>query len=428
MMNTVWSNTGSEIDQQTVRGLGLEMQQQLFNGSNYPKAIKISESISREDLEILNNYSGPVVLDFTLPSQHRDKDADDLTAGLSFADVLVLNTLEAELILKRAIMTHQAMQEAAHELLTLGAKSIFLLGRHLQETSWEHDYWTNGLTSFWLTKNRFSDAKYPELRSVLSAAITGALVLGYSVEDALIIAKMYAHQAARLAGTSLYYGGFPENEMDLPYLSSKPLYEAPQPFQPCHRLGLYPVVDRFSWVEMLLKLGVKTIQLRIKEKSKILEEEMKQSIALAKKYGATLFINDYWDMALKLNAEAVHLGQSDLDTADLDAIRNQGLLLGVSTHCYYEVARAHAICPSYIAIGPIYPTTSKEMPFLAQGIERLHRWQRTLNYPLVAIGGITIERMPDVVATGVHGIALISAITQADDPHRATQQLLSFVE
>lgn len=426
-MSTVWSNTGSEIDRQTVRGLGLVMQQQQLNGSNHPKAIKINEGISRKDLQILNNYSGPVVLDFTLPSQHIDNNADDLTGGFSFADVLVLNTLEAELILNRKIMTHQAMQEAAHELLTLGAKSIFLLGQHLQESSWEHDYWTNGLTSFWLTQNRFSDPTYPELRSVLSAAITGALALEYSLEDALIIAKMYAHQAVRLAGTSLCYGGFPENEMDLPYLSSKPLNEAPQPFKPCHRLGLYPVVDCFSWVEMLLKLGVKTIQLRIKEKSKSLEEEMKQSIALAKKYGATLFINDYWEMALKLNAEAVHLGQSDLDTADLDAIRNQGVFLGVSTHCYYEVARAHAICPSYIAIGPIYPTTSKEMPFLAQGIERLHRWQRTLNYPLVAIGGINIERMPDVVATGVQGIALISAITQADDPQRATEQLLSFV-
>ncbi|WP_392537608.1 thiamine phosphate synthase [Legionella sp. 227] len=428
MMSTVWSNTVNEVDWQTLRGLGLEMQQQQLNGSNHPKAIKINESISREDLQILNNYSGPVVLDFTLTSQYIDKNAGDFTTGFSFADVLVLNTLEAELILKRKIMTHQAMQEAAHELLTLGAKSIFLLGQHLQENSWEHDYWTNGLTSFWLTQNRFSDAKYPELRSVLSAAITGALALEYSLEDALIIAKMYANQAARLAGTGICYAGFPENEMDLPYLSSKPLNEVPQPFKPCHRLGLYPVVDCFSWVEMLLKLGVKTIQLRIKEKSKTLEEEMKQSIALAKKYGATLFINDYWEMALKLNAEAVHLGQSDLDTADLDAIRNQGLFLGVSTHCYYEVARAHAICPSYIAIGPIYPTTSKEMPFLAQGIERLHRWQRTLNYPLVAIGGINIERMPDVVATGVQGIALISAITQADDPQRATEQLLRFVD
>ncbi|CAM2780024.1 phosphomethylpyrimidine kinase/thiamin-phosphate pyrophosphorylase [Legionella steigerwaltii] len=428
MMNTVWTNTGNEVDRHTFRGLGLEIQQQQFNGTTQPKAIKINENISSEDLQILKHYSGPVVLDFTLSSSQYIKNANNLTSGFSFSDVCVLNTLEAEFLLKRRIMTHQAMQEAAQELLTLGAKSILLLGNHLQEISWEHDYWTNGVTSFWLTQNHLSDSKFPERRFVLSAAITGALALGYSLEDALIIAKMYAHQAVRRARSGLYYGGFPEDEMDLPYLSSKPLYEAPLPFKSCLRLGLYPVVDCFSWVEMLLNLGVKTIQLRIKEKTKNIEEEMRRSITLAKKHRATLFINDYWEMALKLNAEAVHLGQSDLDTANLDAIRDQGLLLGVSTHCYFEVARAHAICPSYIAIGPIYPTTSKEMPFLAQGIERLHRWQRTLNYPLVAIGGINIERMPDVVATGVQGIALISAITQAKDPQRATEQLLSFID
>lgn len=428
-MSIVWTNTKHEGELHTFRGLGLEIQPPCFNETIQPNAIKISESLSPENLKMLRQYSGAVVLDFTLPvSPDMNKNANHLTTGFSFADVLILNTHKAEFILKRRITTHQAMQEAAHELITWGANSIFLLGQDLQDNSWEHDYWTNGVTSFWLTQNRFADAKSSELRSVLSAAITGALALGHSLEDALIIAKMYTHQAVRLAQSNLYYGNFSEHEMDLPYLSSKPLYAKPQPFKPCHRLGLYPVVDSYSWVEMLLKLGVKTIQLRIKERTETLEEEMRRSIALAKKYGATLFINDYWEMALKLNAEAVHLGQSDLDAADLEAIRNQGLLLGVSTHCYFEVARAHAICPSYIAIGPIYPTTSKEMPFLAQGIEHLQRWQRTLNYPLVAIGGINLERMPDVVATGVQGIALISAITQANDPQKATEQLLSFID
>ena len=187
------------------------------------------------------------------------------------------------------------------------------------------------------------------------------------------------------------------------------------------------MVDSADWVETLVQLGVKTLQLRIKERTKTLEEEMQRSIVLAKKYQATLFINDHWDLALKLGAKAVHLGQADLDTADLEAIQGQGLLLGVSTHCYYEVARAHAIAPSYVAIGPIYPTTSKEMDFAAQGIERLQRWMRTLNYPLVAIGGINLEHMPDVVATGVSGVALISAITCAEDPRIATKQLLSLI-
>ncbi|PWY57499.1 thiamine phosphate synthase [Legionella qingyii] len=428
MMSTVWSNMGNEADRQTLRGLGLEMQSQRFLKTP-PAAIKIETRVSADDIQILNHYAGPVVWDFSLSlSQYVEEKKSNLGAGLSFADVLVLNTHEAEFILNCQVKTHHAMQETAYKLLALGAKSVFLIGQPMHESSWQHDYWTNGSTSFWLTQNRIYDAKYPELRSIFSAAITGALALGYLLEDALIIAKMYVHQAVRRGQTSVYYGGFPEDETDLPYLASKPLYEAPQPFKPCHRLGLYPVVDEFSWVERLLNLGVKTIQLRIKEKTNTLEEEMRQSIALAKKHRATLFINDYWEMALKLNAEAVHLGQSDLDTADLDAIRKQGLLLGVSTHCYYEVARAHALCPSYIAIGPIFPTTSKEMPFAAQGIECLQRWKRTLNYPLVAIGGINIDRMPDVVATGVQGVALISAITKAADPHQSTLKLLSLIE
>ncbi|WP_454780678.1 thiamine phosphate synthase [Legionella sp. WA2022007384] len=427
-MTIVWTNTNNEADRQTFRGLGLEQTLQ-FHKESQPAAIKIEDRFSAEDFQILNHFTGPVVRDFNLSlSKNAEENRSNVSAGFSFADVLVLNTRETEFILNGQVRTHQAMQEAAHKLLTLGAKSVFLLGSPIQNSSWQHDYWTNGTTCFWLTQNCVSDAKYPELRSILSAAITGALALGHLIEDALIISKMYVHQAIRRGQKSVYYGGFPEDESDLPYLASKPLYEVPQPFKPCHRLGLYPVVDRFSWVERLLNLGVKTIQLRIKEKTKTLEEEMRQSIALAKKHQATLFINDYWEMALELNAEAVHLGQSDLDTADLDAIRKQGLLLGVSTHCYYEVARAHALRPSYIAIGPVFPTTSKEMSFAAQGIECLQRWKRTLNYPLVAIGGINIERMPNVVATGVEGVALISAITEAADPQQSTLKLLSLME
>ncbi|KTD74006.1 thiamine phosphate synthase [Legionella tucsonensis] len=428
-MSTVWTNTENEADRQTVRGLGLELQAQQFYEDVQPAAIKINGEISSEDFQLLHHYSGPVVFDFTLSSAQHSDEKNLSDSGFSFADVLVLNTLEAEFILKRKIITHQSVQEAAHELLAYGPQSIFLLGRHLQKSSWEHDYWTNGVTSFWLTQNHCSNtAEYPELRTAFSAAITASLALGYVLKDALIIAKMYVHQAVRRAQTGVYYGNFPENEIDLPYLSSEPLYGAPKPFKPCHRIGLYPVVDCFSWVEMLLNLGIKTIQLRIKEKTKNLEEEIRRSIALAKKHHATLFINDYWEMALKWNAEAVHLGQSDLDTADIDLIRKQGLLLGVSTHCYYEVARAHALNPSYIAIGPIFPTISKKMPFTAQGIASLQRWKRTLNYPLVAIGGINIERMPDVVATGVQGVALISAITHAKDPQSTTKQLLSFID
>ena len=170
-------------------------------------------------------------------------------------------------------------------------------------------------------------------------------------------------------------------------------------------------------MEKLLEAGVNTIQLRIKDKTgDVLEQEIIQAIQLAKTHKARLFINDYWQLALKHNAYGVHLGQEDLQSADLAALANAGIRLGISTHGYFEVARAHAIRPSYMAIGPIYETTSKLMPHQPQGLSELKRFCRLLDYPLVAIGGINLERLPDVLATEVTGVAVISAITKANDP------------
>ena len=198
-------------------------------------------------------------------------------------------------------------------------------------------------------------------------------------------------------------------------------------FKPCSRLGLYPVIESSAWVEKLLPLGVKTIQLRIKERTETLDEEIIKSIALAKRYGALLSINDHWELAIRYGAQAVHLGHEDLDTADLDAIRKAGLFLGLSTHNQEEVDRACSIGPSYIACGPIYATNSKMMPYSPQGIDALNHWRKVLDYPLVAIGGINLGRIPEVMATGVDGVALIAAITQAADPISATRDLLAAV-
>lgn len=123
----------------------------------------------------------------------------------------------------------------------------------------------------------------------------------------------------------------------------------------------------------------------------------------------------------------MHLGQEDINTADIKMIFKAGLRLGISTHSYYEVARAHSLKPSYMACGPIFSTTSKMMPFVPQGLIQLKRWRRTLDYPLVAIGGINLERLPDVLMTNVDGIALISDITETQDPIARTKQLLTMM-
>lgn len=196
----------------------------------------------------------------------------------------------------------------------------------------------------------------------------------------------------------------------------------PVPF----RLGLYPIVDSVMWIERLLEAGVRTLQLRIKDKQDHeVEADVVAAIALGKRYAARLFINDYWRLAIKHSAYGVHLGQEDLETTDLSAIRNAGLRLGVSTHDDMEIDVALAARPSYIALGHVFPTQTKQMPSAPQGLAQLaSHVTRLKDYPTVAIGGISFARAPQVLATGVGSIAVVSAITQAADWRLATQQLI----
>ncbi|YCH30267.1 thiamine phosphate synthase [Erwinia sp. D4-22] len=194
-----------------------------------------------------------------------------------------------------------------------------------------------------------------------------------------------------------------------------------------HRMGLYPVVDSLEWISRLLDVGVRTLQLRIKDRPAAeVEPTIQQAIVLGNACQARLFINDYWQLAIKHQAYGVHLGQEDLEVADSEAIRRAGLRLGISTHDDDEIDRALAVNPSYIALGHIFPTQTKLMPSSPQGLEQLKRHLARLeNIPTVAIGGISIERAPAVLACGVGSIAVVSAITQAADWRDATQQLLA---
>ena len=200
-----------------------------------------------------------------------------------------------------------------------------------------------------------------------------------------------------------------------------------QPFPPTpHKMGLYPVVDSLEWITRLLEVGVRTLQLRIKDRPAAeVEPIIQQAIVLGNACQARLFINDYWQLAIKHQAYGVHLGQEDLAVADLEAIRRAGLRLGISTHDDDEIDRALAVHPSYIALGHIFPTQTKVMPSSPQGLEQLKRHlARLKNTPTVAIGGISLERAPAVLACGPGSIAVVSAITQAADWREATRQLL----
>lgn len=191
-------------------------------------------------------------------------------------------------------------------------------------------------------------------------------------------------------------------------------------------IGFYPVVPTADWVQRLLGWGVRTVQLRIKAADHSPAEiaaQVQAAVAAGRAVpGAQVFINDHWKLALAHGAYGVHLGQEDLGIADIEALRHAGVRLGLSTHTPAELARAHAVQPSYLAIGPIYPTTLKVMPYAPVGLDQLALWvPHAAPYPVVAIGGISLARLPGVLACGVQGVAVVSAVTLADDPEQATK-------
>lgn len=180
----------------------------------------------------------------------------------------------------------------------------------------------------------------------------------------------------------------------------------------------YPIFDSTAWLGRALPLGVRLVQLRIKDAAPDrLCREIRTGLALARRHGATLVVNDHWQIALDEGAEWLHLGQQDLDTADLPAIRRAGLRLGISTHDEAELERALALAPDYVALGPVWPTILKEMPWAAQGLARVTDWKRRVGeIPLCAIGGVTVERAPQALAAGADLVAAVTDITLNPDP------------
>ena len=180
----------------------------------------------------------------------------------------------------------------------------------------------------------------------------------------------------------------------------------------------YPIFDDVSWLRRMLPVGVRLVQLRIKDRSAgALRRQIGEALDLCRGHGAVLVVNDHWELAIELGAEWLHLGQEDLDGADMGAIRAAGLRLGVSTHDDAELERALRLDPDYVALGPVYPTVLKKMKWRRQGVGKLAEWKARIgDVPLVAIGGMTVERAPGAFAAGADIVSAVTDITLADDP------------
>jgi len=192
-------------------------------------------------------------------------------------------------------------------------------------------------------------------------------------------------------------------------------------------LGLYPLVDRTDKLETLYSLGITTAQLRIKDlQDQALENEIIKAIQISEKYNARLFINDFWELAIQHKAYGIHLGQEDVETTDLKAIHAAGIRLGISTHTTKEIEMALEIEPSYLAIGPIFKTTSKVVNYETVGIKELTNWSANVAYPIVAIGGINLTNIQDIInISSVDGIAMISEfLEEGSISQKKTKKLL----
>lgn len=315
------------------------------------------------------------------------------------------------------------------------------------------DYWidqkacyaidvTNNLSSV----IAFSDA----YESEHLAWLISALCLDFPLEDALVLARACCSCQA-LVGANVSRETWPYHRKYYPNpileseelgiksivpfpIGSKAITQVCFPKIEKNSLGLYPVVDTVEWIERLLKLGIKTVQLRIKDEEQTdLEQQVEKSIHLGRQYDAQVFINDHWQLAIKYQAFGVHLGQEDIQSASLQLLSDANIRLGLSTHSYYELLRVSQLAPSYIALGHIFPTTTKQMPSKPQGLVRLKLYQmlidsiahddQNVGFPTVAIGGIDNITAPLVWKTGVSSLAVVRGITLASDPKQAIEEL-----
>lgn len=372
-----------------------------------------------------------------------------------FASLLTPNLPELAALTAMPVATPEQIIAAADYLLAQGIKAVLVKGGHASGCkTLALDYFVTAGQHFWLASPRIATPHNHGTGCRLASAIASALALDYPLNDAIVIAKAYLNQGlaaayatGKGAGT-LSHLPFPKAADDFPeFLTNtqvkqlyqgatlSDLYATAAAFAPlrCNNIGLYPVVDSQVWLERLLPLGIITLQLRIKTAAaydgEALAAELAQAIALAKRYQAQLFINDHWQLALSLGAYGVHLGQEDLATADLKALQQAGIRLGISSHGYAELLQAKALRPSYIALGHIFATKTKQMPSQPQGLKRLQQYvPLAAPYPTVAIGGINAERLAAVAACGVNGIAVVTAITEAADPAQSTLELMQLLE
>jgi hydroxymethylpyrimidine kinase/phosphomethylpyrimidine kinase/thiamine-phosphate diphosphorylase len=398
-----------------------------------PAAVKIglipSRAIARTVADVLRALRVPVVFDpVAIAGTGHALAVEDVIPAmkehlLPVTTILTPNILEAEGLAGRPVASYDAMPAAAQALCEMGPRAVLIKGGHLPETD-ACDLWYDG-NAVWLRNSRRTGVAFHGSGCTLSSALTAALAHGLAPLDAAVVAKAYISQGIRLAPAvgqwrrPLCHGPWPSEPQDLPHIISEPGAAASTPFPRCESgsLGFYLIVSRAVDIERFALAGVRTMQLRAKDlRGEALSREVALAIQTARRFSIRLFINDAADEALRHGAFGVHLGQEDLPGQDLEAVRSAGLRLGVSVYTWSDLARAAALQPTYVGIGAVFATGTKDVKHPPLELAGLRKLAAMAPAPAVAIGGITLERARDVFNTGVEGIAVISDVHSAPDP------------
>lgn len=445
----------------------LEQQFQTLLADQIPDAVKIGLIVNTEQLDWLastlthlkqHNPNLIIVLDpvgqASAGGVMSTVTKEQLCSLLHLIDLVTPNVIEAKNLAESASNNITAMSTS---LLSYGVKQVVIKGGHCLDNNTNSclDGSANDSAVFYNNEHQLIEycVSSPRIKTEYShgggcsfaTAITTFMAQGYLLRDALTLSKAFIQQGLKFnAGLEESYGPFEQlplayNADNFPaiadciakqhrHLSAFPSLNLTS--KSTHALGLYPVVDSLLWLEKLLPLGLEIIQLRLKNIDKSeLPKLIEKAVQLSQQYQTRLFINDYWQLAIKCGAYGVHLGQEDLQTADLQAIVDAGIRLGISTHGCYEFLLAQQLKPSYLAIGAIFPTKTKDMTGQIQGVENLRQiLSLKQDIPVVAIGGISLVKAPQVLATAVDSIAVVTAITEAENYQEAVNAFKATID
>ncbi|MFM2481908.1 thiamine phosphate synthase [Celerinatantimonas sp. YJH-8] len=432
-----------------------------------PRAIKIGMIANAEQVRLLTRFLASfrqhyplvkIVIDpvlvtssgYTLAEIER---LDEFKLLFAQADLVTPNASELATLTGRELNSPATVRQAAMALVQECGCAVLAKGGHSPlESALCCDLICTPTSVRAISCERIDTAHSHGTGCSLSSAIAAMLARGESLVDAITLGKAYVTAGLRQARAqqslpgAVAHVGWPVARDDYPRVesgqslvgaalglthywpeaSTVPLARCRQP------LGLYPVVDSVDWIERLLKAGVKTIQLRIKDpQDPQLSVQIARSVALSQQYQAQLFINDYWQLAIQYGAYGVHLGQNDIEAGrvDIEAIAQAGLRLGISTHGYYELMRALQLSPSYVAMGHVFATQTKAMATQPLGLSRLARYCALVGSgcPIVAIGGINRSNAESVLEAGADSLAIVSAITASDHPEQVVRELMQII-